>query len=248
MSIKLGATGPDVGALQQRLVESGYAITQDELAKQLYGVATITALRAFQAAHVGPDGHALAEDGIVGPATSWALDHPNGGGGAYTASGWWSGDLRQARAELVPVLQWSIAQIGEHEIPDGSNRSPKIDVWTGSLTLAAGVAGPPWCAYFASAAYGQYELGSPFGVLASAWKIREWALQKGRVLPDAVVPVPGDLFVILRGDGHGHTGLICWRFADGRVCTIEGNSGNAVRGLIRDRSQFACIVRPVPIT
>ena len=248
MSLKYGDAGPDVGAAQQALIECGHAISQDELGAQRFGVATTTALRAFQAAHVGPDGHALAEDGIIGPATSWALDHPNGAGAGYIANGWRC-SANDARAEVAPVLKWALAQIGEHEIPDGSNRSKLIDVWTGRVGQPPNVPGPPWCAYFVSAAFKQADGGSPFGVVGSAWKLKEWAAIHGRILGEAasVAPQPGDCFIILRGDNHGHVGIIGARLDTSRLATIEGNCGNAVRGMVRDRSQFTAIVRPIPL-
>ena len=39
-----------------------------------FGTATERAVKAFQEAHDGPDGRALTVDGIVGPATWWALE------------------------------------------------------------------------------------------------------------------------------------------------------------------------------
>lgn len=247
--MKYGDSGVDVGHAQQALVECGYLIAQDELQAQRFGVSTATALRSFQAAHIGPDGHALAEDGLIGPATSWALERPNGAGAGFIANGWRCQPMSDARGQVAPVLQWALDQIGEHEVPDGSNRSPNIDRWTGMVGKPADVPGPPWCAYFVSAAFRQVEGGSPFGTIASALKLREWALARGRVLTDAaaVAPQAGDCFVILRGDGHGHVGIIGARLDATRVATVEGNAGNAVRGLVRDRSAFACIVRPIPL-
>lgn len=241
--MKLNDTGGDVGSMQQALVECGYGIADDELQARRFGVATLAALRAFQAAHIGPDGHALVEDGIVGPATAWALSHPNGAGLSYFAKDWRS-DVLVARAELVPVLKWAALQVGTHETPDGSNRGPEIDQWTGLVGLAAGVAGPPWCAYFASAAYAQLAGGSPFGRLASALKIRDWGTSKGRVLSPSAAAA-GDVFVVLRGDNHGHVGIVCARLSDERVATLEGNASNSVKGLTRDLSQLTCVVRPV---
>lgn len=249
MSLKYGDSGGDVGAAQQALVESGYLIAQDELAAQRFGVSTTTALRAFQAAHIGPDGHALIDDGTIGPMTSWALDHPNGAGAGFIDNGWRCQPANDARGQVVPVLTWALDQIGEHEVPDGSNRGANIDRWTGMVGKPADVPGPPWCAYFISAAFKNVEGGSPFGTIASALKLREWAASKGRVLTDAaaVAPQPGDCFIILRGDGHGHVGIIGARLDATRVATIEGNCGNAVRGMVRDRAQFSCIVRPIPL-
>lgn len=241
--MKFSDIGADVGDAQQALIECGYGIAGDELQSRRFGVATLAALRAFQAAHVGPDGHALVEDGIIGPATAWALSHPNGVAMSYLA-GDWRTDIATARAELVPALKWAALQVGTHETPDGSNRGTQIDQWTGLVGLAAGVAGPPWCAYFASAAYAQLVGGSPFGRLASALKLRDWGQSKGRLVTPSNAAI-GDVFVILRGDNHGHVGIVCARLTYERVATIEGNASNSVKGLTRDLAQFTCLVRPL---
>jgi len=55
---------------------------------------------------------------------------------------------------------------------------------------------------------------------------------------------PGDVFVTMRTDIHGHVGLIV-HVKDGRAFTIEGNSGNAVRGGCRRLDSFTAVVRPV---
>ncbi len=63
-TLRVGAFGPAVTALQRKLTAAGHALTADgEL-----GPATRAALLAFQRAH------GLAADGVVGPATAAALD------------------------------------------------------------------------------------------------------------------------------------------------------------------------------
>ena len=54
---------------------------------------------------------------------------------------------------------------------------------------------------------------------------------------------PGDVGCILRSRFHGHGFLVCGVLGD-IVCTIEGNSGQAVRGLVRPVASLTAVVRP----
>jgi hypothetical protein len=221
--------------LHQELIEAGEAIAADELAAGVIGPSTTAAVCSFQARHTGSDGHALAVDGVVGPATAWALAHPNGGVARYTAAGWRC-EPSQAREAVRDALVGAVNEIGACEQPDGSNRGPRVDVFT------APDLGIPWCAAFVSWCYRL--AGSPFGRLLSAYKIAEWAKARGRVATD---PEPGDLFIILRGDLHGHVGMVAGAPVAGRFCTVEGNAGNAVRGLVRACDAVTLFVRPIPL-
>ncbi len=245
-TLKQGDSGAAVSELQQMLVENGFAVSQDELTSQTYGPTTMQGVMAFQGLHVGSDGTPLTQDGVAGPETQWALNHPGGGDDPanYKAQGW-TCDLANAIPKLQGMLQWAQDQIGTHEQPDGSNRGPKIDDWIGMAGQPTSQAGPPWCAYFVSAAFHQAEGGSPFGTLASAYKILNWGQTQGRCLTPTAPMQPGDVFVIMRAQDHGHVGLICGVTSDGKALTIEGNAGNACRGLIRTRDSFAAVVRPV---
>jgi hypothetical protein len=82
--------------------------------------------------------------------------------------------------------------------------------------------------------------------LLSALKFRDWGAAHGRTLGASVMPSAGDVFLILRGDLHGHVGLVAGLTPDGRMLTIEGNTGNAVRGLVRARTAVTAVLRPIP--
>lgn len=243
--IRKGDQGLGVGRIQQFLTEAGYAIPQPELMAMRFLDGTYAAVRAFQASHVGPSGHPLTEDGVVGDETSWALQHP-GGSNAYILDGW-RYDASSVRDAVRPVLDTAVAEIGVAEQPDGSNDGPQVRKYT-----APDFIGDPWCALFAVWAFVKGLGTCPFGRLAATWSIYEWAKQNGRVLGDAATPQPGDLFLILRGEEHdqnrrGHTMIICADLGGGKYATVAGNESNAVRGGIRSRSAISATVRAVPL-
>lgn len=243
--IRKGDQGLGVGRVQQLLTEAGYNIPQTELMSMRFLDGTYAAVRAFQASHTGPDGHPLSEDGVIGDETSWALQHP-GGGNKYILDGW-RYDASMVRAEVRPVLDIAVAEIGVCEQPDGSNDGPQVRKYT-----SPGFIGDPWCALFTWWAF-QKGLGScPFGRVAATWAIYNWAKANARLLSDAAMPQPGDLFLILRGDPkdpnhHGHTMMVCADLGGMKYATVAGNESNAVRGGIRQRSAVSAVVRPIPL-
>lgn len=241
MLIRKGDQGAEVGRVQQLLIEAGLGIEQGELAQSKFGDSTYDAVRQFQANHVDSHSHALTEDGVIGAETLWALMNGSRAqrGGKFIAPGWYCFPS-EARAEIAPVLQWACGLIGTVEDPPGSNCGNKIDEWARAAGLEPG---NPWCALFVSAAYHQLAQGPPFGWLASAYKILEWGGTNKRIVTGEFER--GDIFVILRANYHGHVGLLATPSEFGKWCTIEGNASDAVRGLIRDPSSFAAVVRPV---
>lgn len=242
MTLRVGDAGPEVAAAQQLLIEAGYPILQRETDPQRFGPSTESAVYGFQSAHVDLQGHALARDGIVGPATSWALQHPSAGGTqGFTAPGWRS-DLSQEPEEVRQVLATAIGEIGTVEQPDGSNRGKRVDLYTQPDY------GVPWCAAFVSWCWAKREGGSPFGRILSVHQLAAWGLANGRIVTE---PRPGDIWCIFRDAQHGHAGLVVLSMPGelarlGFISTVEGNSGNAVRGLIRPVASIARFVRPLP--
>ncbi len=220
--------------LHQHLIEAGEFIPAAELKSGVAGPGTEAAIRNFQSKNRNAKGKPLAIDGLVGPNTVWALTHVGEDSQMYTV-GSFRYEANAVRDDLRPVTEAAFGQIGVKEDATTPNRSKTVDVFGGN--------GNPWCAYFVSWCYSHYGLGSPFGVLASAYKMREWGKAKGKLVSGEVRA--GDVFVILRGDLHGHVGLVVGVLPDKRICTIEGNSKNAVRGLVRRREEFIDLVRPV---
>ena len=72
-TIRRGDKGPYVKLCQEDLIRLGYDLGRWG-ADGDFGAQTEKAVKAFQKEHDGPDGRALAVDGVVGEATWWALD------------------------------------------------------------------------------------------------------------------------------------------------------------------------------
>jgi len=115
-------------------------------------------------------------------------------------------------------------QVGQAEMPPGSNESPRITEYRSAVQGA--VVGP-WCADFASWCAAQAgaplgENGEGFQSVGALW---EWAEGSGRAIPASEgSPQPGDLIVW----GSDHVGLVEAVDPDGTIHTIEGNSSDQV--------------------
>ncbi len=116
------------------------------------------------------------------------------------------------------------SQVGQAEMPPGSNESPRIAEYRGAVQGA--VVGP-WCADFASWCAAQAgaplgEAGEGFQSVGALW---EWAQRSGRAIPAGTgAPQAGDLIVW----GSEHVGIVESVEPDGTIRTIEGNSENQV--------------------
>jgi CHAP domain len=124
----------------------------------------------------------------------------------------------------LAAIEAARTQIGQSEMPPGSNESPRIAEYRGAVQGA--VVGP-WCADFASWCARQAgvplgENGEGFQSVSALWS---WAEASGRAVPAASgTPEAGDLIVW----GGEHVGLIESVDPDGTIHTIEGNSENEV--------------------
>jgi hypothetical protein len=127
------------------------------------------------------------------------------------------------------------SQLGQTEMPPGSNESPAIAMYREATAGAA--PGEPWCAYFAS--WASRQAGEPIGPagegLGSVGAIWSWAQSSGRAIANGpgVVPQPGDLIVF----GDEHVGIVRGVLPDGRIETIEGNFENKVAANVRGASE-----------
>ena len=122
------------------------------------------------------------------------------------------------------AIEAARTQIGQSEMPPGSNDSPRIAEYRSAVQGA--VVGP-WCADFASWCAAQAgtplgENGEGFQSVSALWS---WAEGSGRAVPAASgTPEAGDLIVW----GGEHVGLVESVDPDGTIHTIEGNSEDEV--------------------
>ena len=129
-------------------------------------------------------------------------------------------------AGTAPLAAVAIArtQVGQAEMPPGSNDSPRIAEYRGAV---AGAEVGPWCADFVS--WASRQAGIPLGEngegFQSVGAIWEWAERTGRAIPAASgAPQAGDLIVW----GSDHVGIVESVDPDGTIHTIEGNSSDEV--------------------
>lgn len=128
--------------------------------------------------------------------------------------------------------------LGVHEVPWGSNRGPRVDVYLPKWARKR--PGPPWCAWFVTwvleQALGEVPTGARRGgcemLRSDAIRTQLWC-PKGDVAPGELRPIPGDLFW-MDTDGNtgnkGHVGIVLRVSEDfSEISTIEGNSGQGVR-------------------
>ena len=252
-TLSIGMSGGDVLDLHQILIEQGFSCGEDPSSlPQVFGVSTESAVKLFQASHDGPDKKCLAVDGTVGPGTWWALENPSGS--AQGQPGQVMPDMpSQSPSNPIAAAALQSAWLELHkqvfEIPDGSNRSPEIDLYTGMAGRPSSIPGPPWCAYFASWNFAKAPGGSPFGRIGGAQSIArhcQVAIPGSvRMVPSSEqssLPIkPGDLGIIADGQEHGHVVQFA-AVLNGFVWTVEGNCGNAVRSKKRAISTFKYIV------
>lgn len=229
--MRRGDSGVGVGGLQQALLEAGETISRDELEARAFGPSTEAAVKDFQRRSVDRDGAALAVDGVAGAKTFSAL---NGHAPPHIAAGWTY--VPPADPYVRAVCDAAVVDLGRREKPDGSNDGPDLKKFN--------TQGRPWCALAVSTWLAAGPGGCPWGVLPAVISIVTWGRSRGRLLADDQAPQAGDVVCWLRAGGRGHTGLIVGTTPSGDLCTVEGNSQNAVRALVRPRAGVACIVRP----
>jgi hypothetical protein len=255
MTLHLGSAGHEVEVLHQLLVEQGFDPGEDEWSSpRTFGPETESSVMQFQSTHVSSSGHHLKADGVVGPQTWWSLEHPS-------EENQHTHDLEscpvQPASNLVAakalVAFWGEYRLNTHEVPDGSNRGPRIDVYTGmeGKGYAIDVPGPPWCAYLVSWCFAQSPGGSPFGRQGNAQAIAAYcenhipqSVVRSLIPGEAIRPErvhAGDIGIIANGPVKGHATMVLAVEGD-MLWTGEGNSGNACRIRKRHISQFSCFV------
>jgi hypothetical protein len=235
--LRFGDQGGDVTELVELLTAHGCPprppVTS---AAPVFGRAVENSVLYFQMTHLGEDGDWLEVDGVVGPASWWALEHA---AGQPQRSFLEVGIPEGIEGTRRSLLETAVKEHGVREDSGRPNRGPEVDKFLPpEITRRPDQPGQPWCCYFVSwtarEVYGKHILGRP---VASCWVAWKRAQENERWLPNdgQEVPTPGDAFLILHGEPErgwctGHIGFVLQVADDGRSFnTVEGNCGNRVK-------------------
>lgn len=182
----------------------------------VFGRKTAQAVKDFQSRHCDVLGNPLVIDGKVGIQTWTSLFEDRSV----------SDDLLSLLTS--EVLKTAQKEIGVCEVPPGSNRGPVVNDYLKRVGLRPG---NPWCAAFVywcfSLAAEKLNMRNP--VVKTGGCMVHWRRTQGvKILSvDAVnepsIIKPGAIFIINRGGGKGHTGIVT-HTRGGYIQTIEGNT------------------------
>ena len=142
----------------------------------------------------------------------------------------------EARAgfDRSATVRWAVAQAGTHE-RGTSNCSPAIDRWTRAMGLAARPC-RPWCGSFVHAAMLRGGVRLSARIIDPDRSYGDAVAGRRHLRAIAVGAVrPGDLlfFAFRPGLRASHLAIVRARPHGGRVATVEGNVGHAVRLKLR---------------
>ena len=216
-----------VGKIQGALKERGYG----PFRTPGFDAAMTSIVKLFQSQHVDADGHALIVDGEIGRLTWGAL--------------FGLPPVVPASAPSVLMLQaLGIAgsQVGQMEVPPGSNRGPMVDAYLRSADIdptRGSVDARAWCMAFVYLAFktAADSLGVVNPLPRTAGCLDHWNLAAGRpgvkripaqaAAADPTLLRPGVIAILDFGSGHGHTGVVERVMPGGRLMTVEGNTNNS---------------------
>jgi hypothetical protein len=210
-------------AIQQRLNDVGCGPVAID---GRFGAETFAAVEHFQARSVDGDGIPLAVDGKVGP-TTWSVlfDQDTVRSTPETSS---------PTPLLQKVLTVAAGEVGTMEVPPGSNRGPKVDIYVSTTGLDP--AGQfPWCACFVYWCFDKASslLGVPNPTVKEAGVLNYWnaaasvpsarriVAAEAQAQPSLIVP--GTLFLLRTTGEHGHMGFI-EQVQGNQLTTFEGNT------------------------
>ncbi len=182
----------------------------------------------FQSQNVDRDGHALVVDGKVGLHTWGALFTTIGASAPSPPS-----------AVMLQALAIAIGQVGQMEVPLGSNRGPMVDEYLRSTGIdpTKGTADQrAWCMAFVYWCFlsATHNLGVPDPLPRTAGCLDHWNSAKNvagavrvtakAAYADPSLIKPGLIFILDFGAGLGHTGIVESLQTGGGLVTIEGNT------------------------
>jgi len=184
----------------------------------IFGKETFHATKNFQSRHCDGQGHPLAIDGIIG---------------LQTWSSLFEEDFIHAEASNVlygEVIRIAFGEVGVCEDQPGSGKGKRIDEYLRAVDMAPK---SDWCCAFVFWCFmmASLKLEIPNPLPRKAGCMQLWKKSGGIIIPckEALhtpsLVIPGLIFIISRGDGKGHTGIVTG-VCDGYIHTIEGNTNN----------------------
>jgi hypothetical protein len=203
-----------VKAIQKRLIELGIGNLEGT---GTFGTKTTAAVKQFQALHRDKYGNPLVVDGKIGAITWEALFDK-----VITEQ------VKAPNGLLEQAIEIATGEIGVMEIPAGSNRGPKVELYLASTNTPPG---SYWCAAFVYWCFNEAakKLGKPNPVYKTAGCLDHWRnttgkkITKAEAINNPALIKPGSIFIKDHGGGMGHTGIVV-AVNGGFIETIEGNS------------------------
>ena len=132
---------------------------------------------------------------------------------------------------IIEVLKFAQKEIGVSEKPPGSNRGARVEEYLSSVKIGPGNA---WCAAFVYWCFQQASLNlnrvNP--LVRTAGCMQHWRntigvkIASADAISNPSLIKPGAIFIIRRGGGKGHTGIVTGIRA-GCIQTIEGNTNSS---------------------
>lgn len=238
-----GSIGSDVVVIQKLLQSQGFF---DDTADGVFGDKTRSAVLYFQNTHNNQNNQPLIGDGLVGPETWWALHNPSGSAQRMFLKPKSPNIQSTDRAKIIAWIE-NEHRLGIKEEPDGSNWSPRIKQYLNVTNIAYPA---PWCQAFVSCAFKEsmpefkYLMRPTARVSDATEQARDLAKYYTVQIISRFNIIPGDQFIVLNGDGTGHTGFIYRVSADEKyINTIEGNCGNRVALQKRETNKLTGIIK-----
>jgi len=257
--LKIGSSGPDVKTLQDKLASLGFF---RGINSGIFNSETEEAIKQFQVRHIGPDKQFLDPDGIVGPATAWALEHHSGDDQCNF--------LDPEIPEGLSPLREQTLRIARAEWKKGVRETSNN--WGLEISKYGGRAGWSWCCLFVTWCWRQ--AGVQIGKEPSTFDLWMAAIRNGWFYPleskEPIALIPGNALLFQhQSNGHwtrtGHISLIA-RVGSGvapiaaigapkaqevlgmQFNTFGGNEGNRVKfGIRSDKSKdLIGFINPFP--
>jgi len=219
-----------VEELQDGLRQRGYG---PFTAPGKFDAAMTATVRLFQAQNADVDGAPLVVDGEVGR-LSWSALFPQPQVPPVVPAS-------APSTLMLHALAIAGTQVGQMEVPPGSNRGPMVDEYLKSVGIAPnqGTADQRfWCMAFVYFCFktAAASIGSVNPLPRTASCHAHWQLAasipgavritQAQAFADATLIKPGLIAIFDFGGGAGHTYIVERLLSSGRLSSLEGNSNN----------------------